>query len=274
MLSQLTEAMIVNGVVLATVLATDLGPARKIGPLRLLRPVIAAAVIIPLFVDRPVTHGNGLVVEIAGIVAGLLGGLAAAALMGVYRSPETGKPVSRRWGALRDLVDCGHRRQGRLLLRIRALVRGPGGQLGHCEPGQPRGLHGRADLHGDRHDPCAHPRARRARIPPARRHACPAEQLDRTQRQRPPAPSGRPLRCRPPGPDPVAGSDPSVQALEEHVEAARSAELPAAEHRRPRRVEGQVREPPDQDLDRDPDLGAGEGVPGAEVPARTERQVR
>jgi len=94
MLSQLTEAMIVNGVVLATVLATDLGPARKIGPMRLLRPVIAAAVIVPLFVYRPVTHGNGLVVEIAGIVAGLLGGLAAAALMGVYRSPETGKPVS------------------------------------------------------------------------------------------------------------------------------------------------------------------------------------
>ena len=95
MLSELTEAMIVNGVVLATVLASDLGPARKIGPMRLLRPVIAAAVIIPLFVSRPVTHGTGLVVEIAGVVAGLLGGLAAAALMGVYRSPETGQPVSR-----------------------------------------------------------------------------------------------------------------------------------------------------------------------------------
>jgi hypothetical protein len=95
MLSQLTEAMIVNGVVLATVLASDLGPARKIGPLRLLRPVIAAAVIVPLFVDRPVTHGTGMVIEVAGILAGLLGGLAAAALMGVYRSPDTGKPVSR-----------------------------------------------------------------------------------------------------------------------------------------------------------------------------------
>ena len=32
MVSQLTEAMIVNGVVLATVLASDLGHARKIGP--------------------------------------------------------------------------------------------------------------------------------------------------------------------------------------------------------------------------------------------------
>jgi membrane protease YdiL (CAAX protease family) len=95
MFSELTEAMIVNGIVLATVLATDLGPARKIGPMRLLRPVIAAAVIIPLFIQSPVTHGTGLTVEIAGTVAGVLVGLAAAALMGVYRSPETGRPVSR-----------------------------------------------------------------------------------------------------------------------------------------------------------------------------------
>ena len=95
MLSELTEAEIVNGIVLATVLATDYGSARKINSMRLLRPVIAAAVIIPLFVDRPVSSGTGLVVEIAGVAAGLLCGLAAAALMGVYRSPSTGKPVSR-----------------------------------------------------------------------------------------------------------------------------------------------------------------------------------
>jgi hypothetical protein len=95
MISQLTEAMIVNGVVLVTVLATDLGPARKIGTMRLIRPLIAAAVIIPLFVKAPVTHGSGLAVELAGVVAGLLGGLVAVLMMRVYRSPETGKPVSR-----------------------------------------------------------------------------------------------------------------------------------------------------------------------------------
>lgn len=95
MLSELTQAEIVNGVVLATVLASDLGPARKIGPMRLLRPVIAAAAIIPLFISEPATRGTGLAVEIAGVAAGLLAGLAAAALMHVYRSTETGKPVSR-----------------------------------------------------------------------------------------------------------------------------------------------------------------------------------
>jgi hypothetical protein len=93
--SELTEAMIVNAVVLVTVLASDLGPARKVGWMRLVRPLIAAAVIVPLFVSRPVLHGNGLVVEISGVAAGVLGGVAAAVLMGVYRNSATGAAVSR-----------------------------------------------------------------------------------------------------------------------------------------------------------------------------------
>ena len=93
-MSVLTEALIINGVVLASVLEGDLGSHRKIGPLRILRPLITVAVVIPLFIDRPATHGNALLVELAGIAAGLLCGLIIAALMRVYRSPKTGKPVS------------------------------------------------------------------------------------------------------------------------------------------------------------------------------------
>ncbi|TWP36644.1 hypothetical protein [Leekyejoonella antrihumi] len=95
MTSELTKALIVNGVVLITVLASDLGPDRKIGRMRILRPLIAAAVIIPLFVKQPVGHGTGLTVELAGAAAGLLAGVVVGALMHVYRHPITGAPVSR-----------------------------------------------------------------------------------------------------------------------------------------------------------------------------------
>ena len=95
MMSELTQAMIVNGAVLVAVLHSDLGRARKIGPMRILRPLVLAGGVIPLFVERPVTHGTGLSIELAAVAAGLLGGLAALGLMRVYRSPRTGKAVSR-----------------------------------------------------------------------------------------------------------------------------------------------------------------------------------
>jgi len=94
-MSVLAQAMIVNAAVLVSVLATDLGPARKIGLGRILRPLIVAAVIVPLFVKSPNGHGMNLTLEIGGVVVGILAGLAAVSLMGVYRSPSTGKPVSR-----------------------------------------------------------------------------------------------------------------------------------------------------------------------------------
>ncbi|HEY5018661.1 MAG TPA: hypothetical protein VII59_17980 [Streptosporangiaceae bacterium] len=93
-MSPLIEAMIINGAVLIAVLEGDLGPHRKIGKLRILRPLITVAVIIPLFIDSPVTHGNGLLIELAGVAAGLLGGAVVSALMRVYRSQQTGRPVS------------------------------------------------------------------------------------------------------------------------------------------------------------------------------------
>jgi len=141
MLSELTEAMIVNGVVLATVLATDLGPARKISKIRLLRPLIAAAVIIPFFVNWPATHGMALAVEIAGVAAGLLGGLAANALMGRLPEPDDRQAGQPGRAAVRDLLDRHHRRPRGLLLRLRALVHRPAGELGHRTPGQRRGPH-------------------------------------------------------------------------------------------------------------------------------------
>jgi hypothetical protein len=93
-MSPLTDAMIINGAVLFATLEGDLGPHRKISLLRVLRPPLVVAAIIPLFLDRPVTHGNGLLVELAGIAVGLLCGLIVTTLMRVYRSPRTGKPVS------------------------------------------------------------------------------------------------------------------------------------------------------------------------------------
>ena len=95
MFTELTQAEIVNAAVLAATLHADLGGHRKIGPMRLLRPALLSAGIIPLFIDPVVTHGAGVAVELAGVAAGALGGLAAIALTRVYRSPRTGKPVSR-----------------------------------------------------------------------------------------------------------------------------------------------------------------------------------
>jgi hypothetical protein len=95
MFTELTQAEIINGAVLAATLHSDLGAHRKIGPVRLLRPVLLGGGIVPLFIAPVVTHGAGLGVELAGTAAGVLGGLAALALASVYRSPRTGKPASR-----------------------------------------------------------------------------------------------------------------------------------------------------------------------------------
>jgi hypothetical protein len=93
-MTPLDDALVIDGIVLIATLEADLGPRRKIGRIRILRPLVTMAAVIPLFLDRPASHGNGLLVELAGLAAGLLCGLAVSALIRVYRSPETGKPVS------------------------------------------------------------------------------------------------------------------------------------------------------------------------------------
>ncbi|WP_157537273.1 hypothetical protein [Kitasatospora azatica] len=87
--------MIINGMVLIAVLEADLGPHRKIGKLRILRPLLMATAIVPLFIRSPATDGTGLALELAAVVVGLAVGLLAMTFTEVYRSPKTGGPVSR-----------------------------------------------------------------------------------------------------------------------------------------------------------------------------------
>jgi len=86
---------IINLVVLAAVLEADLGH-RKITRLRLIRPLVIAAIIAAFWISGVATSGTGLWVEAAGIGTGILLGLAAAALMRVYTAPNS-HPYSYAW---------------------------------------------------------------------------------------------------------------------------------------------------------------------------------
>jgi hypothetical protein len=88
-----TSVLITTAIVLALVLVSDLG-TRKVGALRLIRPFIAAAVVIPMYFKGVATSGNGLWLELAGAGAGLLVGLIAAARMRVTRDAKSGNVIS------------------------------------------------------------------------------------------------------------------------------------------------------------------------------------
>jgi hypothetical protein len=90
----LTQALIINAVVLVVVLESDLGPHRKVTWFRVGRPLITALIIVPFFIKGIATSGTGLTLEIVLTAAGLVLGLLTTALMRVYRSPETGRPVT------------------------------------------------------------------------------------------------------------------------------------------------------------------------------------
>ncbi|HUN33200.1 MAG TPA: hypothetical protein VMU95_14405 [Trebonia sp.] len=85
---------ILNLVVLGVVLEADLG-RRKIGRIRVARPLLTAVAIGPLFLDSVPTGSHDLALQAVGIVAGVLLGLAAHLFISVSYGPVKSRKGTR-----------------------------------------------------------------------------------------------------------------------------------------------------------------------------------
>ncbi|MER5358612.1 hypothetical protein [Streptomyces sp. NPDC002785] len=83
-LSQFVTALIASGTILIIILATDIG-RRQITTMRMVRSVLAVAVIIAIFVHSFPTVGNDVSFQCVGIGIGVIAGLIAGALLPAYR---------------------------------------------------------------------------------------------------------------------------------------------------------------------------------------------
>jgi hypothetical protein len=90
----MTSALIVDAIVLLAVLEANLGSHRKVGAVRLLRPVLVAAGIVPMFLKPVVTTGHGLDTKLVLGAVGIALGLVAASLMTVSRDAVTSRVLT------------------------------------------------------------------------------------------------------------------------------------------------------------------------------------
>ncbi|MEU7640116.1 hypothetical protein AB0C11_29180 [Streptomyces sp. NPDC039016] len=87
--SPFLTALIASVTILGIILATDLGH-RRLTNMRMLRSLIAVAIVIALFVHSLPTGGNDISMQLAGIGIGVICGLIAGALLPAERAADGG----------------------------------------------------------------------------------------------------------------------------------------------------------------------------------------
>ncbi|GHF52543.1 hypothetical protein GCM10010218_37530 [Streptomyces mashuensis] len=93
-MSPFLTALIASVTILAIILATDLG-TRRVTNMRMLRSLLAIAIVIALFVHSLPHAGNDVSLQLVGIGVGVICGLIAASLLPAHRDPATGDVFTR-----------------------------------------------------------------------------------------------------------------------------------------------------------------------------------